>query len=84
MTTNVPNSAEKGADAIVDSSAWLAGRRARRAHLSGTFGNRLTPCTSPLYAKRKGRESGSGCGDVGRSLADRSCGQLFRECYRML
>jgi hypothetical protein len=49
------------------------------------IGKRLTPCTwGPLYAKRKGRQSGSGCGDVGRSLADRSCGQLFRECYRML
>ena len=38
----------------------------------------------PLYANCKGGQSGSGCGDVGRSLAaDRSCGQLFREYYRM-
>jgi len=63
----------------------LVGRQTREAcPFKQHIRKRLTPCTSPLCAKRKGRQSGSGCGDVGRSLADRSCGQLFRECYRML
>jgi len=48
-----------------------------------TGGPRLAP--RAWERGRAGGQSGSGCGDVGRSLAaDRSCGQLFRECYLML